>query len=561
MEGIRKSPNFSDRRFGEDTENIKVDRNSDSDLLELEFRSKNRHDSIWTSRIEGKRRIVSSGDLKYDLEDDVYILLPFYIEKGNVIKMKIVKGKVKNLEFKIVSNEEDVPRETNLKSFKIGNHTEYVKSWAKDLVIEDWKDNTNDACQTMITNYEIELSPEFRLTQEQLTNLYKSAKVEGCLPYDYDLFYQRHVIKVPYRYILGTVYDCQKLYSNICRKDEIKIEDIENYLRNLTLNTGTFVRYVDDNNRRNSGIVHFMVVDHICSTPSDIKFVIKCDKEPVRILAISKIYPFNVRMAYDVSKFHCFHSLERYEYEIIETKKTNIKDIESVRNILKNIFSEIKVYIVKKSLCRECDIESFVYANKEGDFQIVSKYASPFDKDNEPKKGFRNTGISLANYVKGLAYPEGEMPTEHDSYIFFHSKDYYELDMNCSSPTFLEFVKTEEYHKNFRNPNPRDTILAVPFLCDRDRFKGKINLRWFYPDEDFRLLHLYIVSNGENSYFKEPKILTRKGSFPSYRNRFTKNKNHLAIFDLYYYGLSEENPTLHSEFTQSFIRKYFWWDM
>lgn len=556
---MRKSPKLSTNQLRENSENIKVDRNSDPDLLELEFQTKNHHDTIWTPIIAGIKRVVSSGDLKYDLEDDVYILLPFYLEKGNVVKMKIVKGKIKNLEYKIVSEKDDVPRETNLKSFKIGNNTEYVKSWAKTLVVEDWKDDSTNICQTMITSYEIELASEFRLTPEQISLLSKIAKSQGCLPYEYDLFCNQNRIRIPYRYILGTIYDCHKLYSGMCRKDslDITIKDIEDHLKNLILSTGTFIRYVDDHTRRNSGIIHFMVIDHICTTPVDVKFVIKCDREPNRILAISKIYPFDVRLAYNISRYHCFHPLERYEYEILQTKKTNINDVESIRSILRDIFSKMQIYTVKKSLCRDTDIESFIYANKEGDYQIVSKYSDPFDKDNEPRKGFKYTGIDLAGYVKGLAYPEGEIPTEHDSYIFFHSKDYYELILDPRSNEFLEFIKTDETHKTFRNPNPKDTILAVPFVCDRDQFKGKINLRWFYPDDIFRLLHLYIVSNGENPFFKTIKPLQRKGN---HRNQFVKNKLYLAIFDLYCYGVSEENPSLESEFTQAFIKKFFWWD-
>jgi hypothetical protein len=548
---LRKSPKISP----ENAENIEH-HNSDPDLTELEHKHEEKHASIWATTIGGRRRVVSLGDLKYDLEEEVYILLPFYVEGKEVVKMKVIKGVIKDIITNIITSKEDVPRETNLKSFKIGNRTEYVKSWAKDLVIDNWKDNTNDAYQTMVMSYRIKLSPEFKLTQDQLSQLYKTANTQGCFPFDYDLEYKDSTIEVAYRYLLGTVNECQKIYSGICRKEFITAQDIEQHLKNLKLNTGTFVRYVDDGSRRNSGIVHFIVIDHICSSPVDVKFVIKCDKEPVRILAISKIYPFDVRLSYDVSKFHCFHSLERYEYEILETKQTSVKDIDSVRNILFEMLNPMKVYIIKKSLCKKSDIDSHVYANKEGDYQLVSKYENPFDQKSEPKRGFKFTGISLASYVKGLAYPEGNLPTEHDSYIFFHSKDYHELILDCNDPHFLEFMSTDENHKHFRDPNPKDVILAVPFVCDRDQFKGKVNLRWFYPEDEFRLLHLYITSKGENPYFKE---LTK--NIKTLRLKFCKNKTVLALFDLYYYGLSEENPTLKTEFTQMFLKKYFWWDM
>lgn len=705
-----------------------------------------RHSAVWAKEINGKRHIVTQGDLKYDLGQEILTILPFYVSNGAVVKMAAVTGTIVDINYVVVGPDSEVPRESssvlspkNSTSFhsnnfhpmnsKPNNHNNTnntskshystdlsmyrdEKEWAKPLTIQNWKDKTADACQTMVTGYKIKLHEEFILTDDEISLLYSTANKTGCFIYDYNLHFQsskpmqsvrrsphkkpvisknqstnnkssinpstgsseerglfNDLLTVDYRHVMGELHECKKLLSDIIRKDifSLRASDFETYIGKLQLSNGVFVRYTDsDGSRRHSGIIHFVVLDHICISPLDIKFVVKCDKDPVRILAISKIYSFDVREAYSTDSLHCFHSLERYVYDILDASQ--IKDIikipakshkhqsiqikqnnqplvltqnniaiakplpivkplpslSAVREFLFATFDQLKVYIIKKSLCQPNDLEFCVYENREGDVKIIPRHELSGDLDqnlgfkydytqktsyDEQRKnahvcrirqpthvsrnGYKFTGISLASYVKGLAYPDGQSPSQHDQYVFFHSKDYYEFDFDdsnspfnnpnyniplsntvtgkrtptptsdgsdddcCPVPndikpsenknettetgpkdkTFMTLVCVGDIKKEFRDPNPKDVILAVPFVCDKGQYAGKVNLKWFYPDNEFRLLHIFITSKGT----------TALPDLKGLRSTLAKNQEHgamyVALLDLYVHGFTNSTSS------------------
>jgi len=516
---------------------------------------RHKHQMIWRKEIDGQRRIISQGDLRFVLNQDVLIVLPFYYDKetSSVKQMVVVTGIIVNIHYSTVKRKSEIPRETKLRSSPEANSI-YTGSreWAKPLIIQTWKDNTEDAIQTMVIGYNIELDDEFALTEEQMSQVYNFSKTIDCLPFKYDLDVNEALIVVDYRYVMGATYSCQKLLGDIMRKDCIKIttKDIENHLKKLKLFAGVFVRYSDsDSSRRNSGIIHFVVIDHVCVSPLEIKFVIRCDKQPNKILAISKVFNFDVRMAYDIEKYQFFHPIERYIYQIINKELVDYDPISNVRDILHDLLSQVHVYTVKKSLSSQEDLEASVYENKEGECQILKKT----DLQLIVKRGYRFTGVCLGSYVKGLAYPEGQRPQQHDSYIFFHSKDYYSLVVDPSSSDFMSFCSCETYTE-YKDPKPDDTILAIPFICNRENFKGKVNLKWFYPTNGFRLLHMYIINEGKHPYFKGKSIKTISEEIKE------DDEMALQILNLYIFGITESNPTLRTKFTEMFITRNFWWE-
>jgi hypothetical protein len=560
-----------------------------------------KHEIVWNLEINGKRRIVSQGDLKYDLDNHVLILLPFYWKNDRVVKMRVVTGTIVNINSVILSiSQDDVPRETKLidSSEDRNIYNDNSRNWAKSLVISNWKENTDSACQTMVTSYVVKLDKSYAVTEEQIKQIYMFSAKKGCLPFNYDLnFYKsdsgsklHDMITVDYRYVMGKTHRCFRLLSEITRTDIIDItpDHVESHLLKLKLSSGVYVRYRDsDENRRNSGIVHFVVLDHICTGILDVKFVIRCTSEPVRILAISKVYPFNVRLSFPVESYYLFHPLERYIFEILEEKNIDLRSIgdglkTAIRELIYKTFSQLKVYIVKKSLCQPNDIDSHVFEDREGDIKIIPvneiynsdlrrhagktrkvvSYEYQFE-DNSNVKGYKFTGISLASYVKGLAYPENESPAHYNNYIFFHSKDYYQLCLDPLSEDFFNYICISGKQKDFRNPTPKDVILADSFICDKEPYNGKLNLRWFYPDNDFRLLHLFITTDGRHPHFSEPKKSDQEMTAKLFRLVLAKNQlsfHYLALFDLFIHGISRHNPTIESNFTQTFIRKFLFWN-
>lgn len=515
-----------------------------------------RHEEIWKTELGGRRRIISQGDLKYDINQDVLVVLPLYFDKtsNEISQMVVVSGVIIDIIHTNVENEQlrEIPRETKLRSSP-ENASIYTgeKEWAKQLIIQSPREDTKNAIQTCVTQYKIELDEDFVLSKSQLDAVYIEFKNIENSPFKYNLSADGDTITVDYRYVMGPTYDCQKLLADMARKDAIKIrpKDVQEHLKKLKLRPGVYVRYRDSNEvRRNSGIVIFNVIDYICNDPLDIKFVIKCHNTPVRILAISKIYPFDVRCSYSVSGYHTFHALERYNYEIIDKTSIKYDPVTDVRTIICDVFDKLKIYTVKKSLCRENELDSFVYEEKDGEYIILHS-------ENEMKVplGYKFTGISMGKYIKGLAYPEGNRPDSHDQYVFFHSRDYYEIIFDKNSPDFFTFCPTSYIHSKFREPKPKDSILAIPFTCDRDNFKGKTNLHWFYPTNEFRILHLYITTNGEHQYFKDL-------SYEKIVSILKENPVLEEVFNLYVFGMTEDNPTLREEFTVYFINRYFWWN-
>ncbi len=703
-----------------------------------------KHDEIWQEFINEKRRIISQGDLKYDLGQRVMCLLPFYVDRKSsrdemtAIKIKslsVISGTITDIDCIEVSKNDDIPRETKLRSSpdsssidfnrpdqKESKETAAVrpsrrniysrdKEWAKNIIVNDWKfgdtskwksdTSVDNEIQTMMVSYKIKLDKEFRLTQEEVDKIQIEVKLRSKLPFSYDLNFSKSepdkpqertpvpitldpkiirkkkkkkgekkivesavtkkteiiydTITVDYRYVMGDVSKCKKVMADIKRVDRITVTtlDMENYIKRLKLYPGVFIQYADDDGSgRLSGLVNFVVIDHFCVSPTDVRFVIRCNSEPKRILAVSRINSFDIRGKYDVSKYKCFHPLERYSYTIIDPNLTAFDD--SIKDIIKGLFDQIKVFIVQKSLCSYGDMESFVYEDGNGCVHVIPKGSNIKLGDNnyrlvddktpqyitsalsiaadipqqpreiqtketqteQPKKqitilkretqqdsgGFisigksqeqkqdqkskteerikqdqkspdqrslkyKYTGISLTSYVKGLAYLDGNKPTQHHEYTFFHSKDYFELDLDPMNPTFLNYICTTEKHKLFRNPIPGDVILAVPFICDRGQFKGKINLKWFYPTDEFRLLHLYIATNGSHPHFvhnfavqsrQKMGLFTENDKLLKIRSLF--KGNNLCLFDLYIYGLSRNNPTINSDFTKRFCTTYFWWE-
>lgn len=508
-----------------------------------------RHESIWKTRLNNKNRIISQGDLRFDLNQNILAVIPYYYDKdsSSVINMRVVTGTIVNINYLIVKPGQDIPRQMKLRdSPEKTNIYSGSREWAKSLITTSWKENTSKSIQTYIVSYDVELDDEFVISQKQMDVVNKFVE-EQDLPFRYDLKLKDNVITIDYRYIMSMTYDCKKHLGDIIRKDHynIKCIDIENYIGKLKLKIGCKVRYTDvAEHKRNSGIIQFTVIDYICLGSLDIKFVIKCHNTPKRILPITKIHEFNVRSAYDISNYHLFHALDRYRYEIVE-EHLPVKPNRTTQNILENIFGRLEVFTVKKSLCNPSDMDASVYENSNGDYQILKKTENAY----VIKRGFRFTGICLSSYVKGLAYPQGKRPENHDGYIFFHSKDYIELTLDPSDVNFLDLSNSTSKHLHYRNPLPKDTILAEPFICNRGIFSGKTNLKWFYPSNSFRLLHLYITSKGENPMFEgksHDEIISRLG-----------NENYLVdLFNLYVFGTSDENSTLKSEFTKQFISKF-----
>lgn len=619
-------------------------------------------DKIWSSKINDSKRVISQGDLKYDVGDHIIAVLPYYISTGTtqIENLKTIHGTVLDINF-IVLNDEDIPRETKLRySPDNSNYATREKEWAKELIIKNWKESTSNSVQTMVTSYTVRLDQQFILTHEDVKCLYEHTRALKSFPYIYDLkfsssFVDNDTITIEYQYMMGLHSDCMKFVADSLNKHikDTSITDVDNCIKKFKLYSGVFVKYVDqENSNRNSGIVNFIIIDHICLSPLDIRFVVKCDRPVHRILAISNVKDFDVRLKYPVNKYKLFHPLERYLYEIVDPNKKDFNELHSVRSILSELFGKIEVFTVKKSLCTGSDLTHSVYQDTAGNVKIVKKGEDIYFKDgvgiepegdknsimyetpksskpqsespqaptkssrftpvtktkvrtgkspSRPVKQYDNsakmydsnsviriqsaananytaTGILLSSYVKGLAYPEGHPPNDNASYIFFHSKDYCDLVLDPAGyidptdPTsvgnnFLQFVCTSNKHNLFRNPTPDDVILGIPFTCDRDFFKGKINLKWFYPEYQFRLLHLYITTDGQHLHFQSMtgvQSVTHRRS-PIKQAVSSKIRNlfkdeYLCIFDLYTQGLSRDNQTLRSDFTKAFVIKYFWWE-
>jgi hypothetical protein len=575
-------------------------------------------DRIWSPQIEGEPRVISLGDLKFELGQRVVAVLPLYLNATRQVeKLSIVSGEIVDIVSVPVGNE-DIPRHLH------ATHHKPLPTWAQRLTISDHKENVEDRCQTIVTAYKLKLDPAYQLTADEIKKLSIVTDTESRLPYKYELHFEQSVemqeanqakligitgkksrkqvktnflhdiITVQYRYVMGTEKACQKFIvtSKSALRSSPKLvtaDDMQAIVSKFKLYSGAYVRYSDNlnpsqsiNHTQRPTVLNFIVIDHLVLAPFDIRFVIRSNVVPRRILAISKLTTFDVRLAYPVTDYYCFHPLDRYIYSVVEPPSNDSQQLKAVTEIIERLFQPFEVYVVKKSLCNPGDIQSVVCEDDMGNVKIVKTlesdqrgYSETFAGSSlsrlssKPEyKGLKFSGISITTYVKGLSYPEDNPPTEHDGYTFFHSKDYYELNLDPTSETFLDFECTSSKHSIFRNPCPKDVILAVPFNCDREIYRDRINLRWFYPTEEFRLLHLYVKSKGSNGIFRLPNDgSTNRKPIESKKDATARIKyirgmfkdNCLAIIDLVLFGLSRENPTLSSPFTTRFISMFFPW--
>lgn len=189
------------------------------------------HNSIWSETIDGKKRVISQGDLKFDLGQHVMFILPYYLdtktsnndlEYGNnleseydessdagellmknrpsltespIASMKILTGTIVNINNDVVNPNNDIPRETKLQnsddpsrySSKGSNIYKKTKEWAKPLIARSWKDSNVNMIQTMVVSYDILLDANFWVTANEVTHLMDYIKSCSRLPYDYDL--------------------------------------------------------------------------------------------------------------------------------------------------------------------------------------------------------------------------------------------------------------------------------------------------------------------------------------------------------------------------------------
>ena len=540
----------------------------------------------FSSEINGTRRIVSSGDLRYNIGDLVLILLPYYFDKSKPVQYFIITGHIRKM---ITANvaDLDIPRETKIfvrKKIKKSKENYPDCKWKEQLTINNWKEPiTNDIIQTMVTKYTIEITDDYLLSDVEIRKLQEFIKENSTIPSEYNLNFRNSdtetpiksknnnsgvkckFIDVDYRYVMGTLTNCYKHLSAIknAKIETLSIVDLQEYVRTFKLHSGVFARYYDDDDyteQKLGDVYNFMIVDHICSSPLEIKFVIRPSSSYNRIICISDLTCFHVRNAYPTKGLKLFSPVDRSFYTIMNPTINSADELKQIQAIIKEIFDPIKVYTVKKSLCNASDIQSKIYEDSYGNVIILP--SKGLDSQNASSNKSTYSGISLISYVKGLAYPEGNPPLESNSYIFFQSKDYHELVLDPDNGNFLNFVPTTDKHMLYRNPSCNDIILAVPFICNRDQFKGKTNLKWFYPTNEFRLLHLYITSNGKHNHFVNSKSMFKNKSkldnISQIRSMF--NGNVLCLFDLYVYGLSKKNQTVNSEFTKMFISKYFWWE-
>lgn len=582
-----------------------------------------RHNEIWSPVFQEQPRIVSQGDLKYDLGQVVLVVLPFYPVQSRVEPMVLIKGTIVDIHYQ-PRTKEDIPREIRLritpeKEQKWRSSSRGYSEWSEALTTTFPPDPLANKIQTFVQSYQIKLDPEYRIQALQVKDFYNEVNRIGLLPYRYDLHFQSSqkrsskkkggaeqrsydTIVVPYQYLTGTVASCVKTLSE--SKKTLPLEDqmelFQSSIAKLNLWSGTGVKYYDpppdtdslsdlqsSQKSENGREGELLILDHFSVGPLDLRFIVRCSSVPTRVLALVKTSEFDVRSLYDVRDYYTFQPVGKALCDVIHPKENLL---EEVRKGLHEIFDPLKVYIVKKSLCAPEDIASSLYEDRTGNVKFapgkpqlsVPKWkvqSEPFypqersDPETSERKlsdpSLRFSGISLISYVRALAYLEGNCPTESYSYIFFHSKDYHELILDPDSSHFLEFRPVPERGLLFRNPVPKESIMAVPFVCDREPFKGKTNLNWFYPTSEFRLLHLYITTDGQHPHFRSPEYQDSKPHSRHLKHSWTETwsalRNHfkgelLSLLDLYLFGTSSKNPTLNTHFTQVYISRRFWWE-
>ena len=103
-----KDTSMISRRNNSDAENSTMRANSpiNEDTFD---ESPSKHDIVWTLEVTGKRRVISQGDLKYDLDDNILAVLPFYSKDNMAQKMKVVTGTIIDINNVILPQYQDSP--------------------------------------------------------------------------------------------------------------------------------------------------------------------------------------------------------------------------------------------------------------------------------------------------------------------------------------------------------------------------------------------------------------------------------------------------------------------
>jgi hypothetical protein len=506
------SPDIDDATFECPKSNTKEEANTNAEYY------LSRRTEIWAPLIEGKSRIISQGDADYDLGQEIYAIIPSCSMNNNPSKgMTLIRGTISNLMWKSADTL-DIPRD-------LRNGLETA--------------STTDRMQTIFTHVALILDSSYAAIQNSL---------DDSLPYGSDLKITRvsspqttkkskkskgsnrksTEITIPHHHILGTSQFVRKYFNTL--DDNV----IQRWLDKCKINVRDGVEEVDTG-------IQMIVKDIFVTHPLHIQYVVLCKQQPYRILNIKKLQCFDIRGCYDHSGYHAFRVIDLNNLKIHSPSNNDHTRTEISRK-LKEIFDIVGVYSVKKSLCGHNDVDSKIYEDAYGSSQILSKHYS-----QPPAEGLRFTGITLTSYAKGLAYLEGQEPFDGVSYIFFHSKDYYEIVLDPTSSEFMQFVPAEEKHKLFRNPDPGDIILANSFICEKGQYTGKTNLKWFFPSDDFRLLHLYITKPHMRMALGKA-IANKKFESPC-----------LDLYNLVSFGTSSANTTKDSPVSKAFIQKYFWW--
>lgn len=528
-------------------------------------RKRSKSTKAWATTINDKSRIISQGDLRFHIGMNVIAVLPYYFDLDtNVVKKNfVVDGIITEIFYREVGTA-DIPRETKLRSSPIPDirskgsvemswsKFESLKQtslnnldWAKPMISDYRSPLDPNKVQTIVTSYQLTLNKEHILSKAQIMKLESYVSNDSLLPYKYNLSFKENedgefdTIMVNYRYVMGLkekVFRKLKTLEPSIRKP--KVYDVNRYLAStLQIENGSSIIYNDSDPRVPKGgrVCRFMVVDHICLDPFDIRFVIKPLDDPRRILAINKLIDFDVRLHYNIDHYYCFNPYDKMQYNIVEPYDNPLSKI---RGVLRELFSNLRLFTVKKSLKSTYEPMLRIYEKKNSK-EVV--YMRPGIK----MEGFEETNIEVGRYVKGLAYPEKQLPLEHDKYIFFESKNYRGLDLDPTSLTFMEMVPVAG-EKIYRDPRPGEILMGKTFICDKDNFKGKENLEWFYPGERIQILrHVFVNSSpiGEN----HPQI--RRDMFEGIS---------LFMFDLWIYGIGNRNPTRDSEFSKAFMSRYLW---
>ena len=579
-----ESPKDTSLDLVPDTSHDWSDTNSDSEnndnppfspdrLKNYKHRHKN-NQSVWSSTIGGKPRILSQGDLRFNVGSDIVAVLPCYFDKSSnsLCALYGVRGIILDINYVSVGDW-DIPRETKLRSSPLISSSDQSGdsqrtpspslkesfqsdlSWANDMISDAKCARNPNVIQTVVTSYVILIHKSQRLTTNQVERLYSYVNNNAKLPYKYDLEFGQSgegddnlydKITVRYRYVMGTYHSCIKhLKQNhqLEQDDDENIIAINRALNGYSLHSSIAVHYEDINPITNTQgrQMKFLVLDHHCKGPFDLHYVIDPVDTPTKILALVPLTCFDIRGHYISNSYYSFHPLDRYNYSV-EPSYTD--GLNKIRTIIRDLFTSIKVFSVKRSLCKNpqnlFEIYEEITPREDGNRQVVYK------PQRSKLDGYNPTGIFVSSYVNGLAYPDKQLPSSNDQYIFFDSKEYCSLDLDPFSETFMELSPVDSETRYFREPCGRDVLLGSTFHSDRQNFKGKENLKWFYPSEDIRIFH-YIVSNS-GKRMNSQGIASRN----SFRGEI------LCLYDLWTHGSGTRNLTLHTEFTQKFLRRFLW---